>query len=387
MPNYGLGNDGLQVSQTIIGSLFAFSAIALYNTIELIVLIFMIFKRYSGLYFWSLLLATAGILPYTLGLLFNFFGVIRIPMLTIPFIAIGWHLMVTGQSVVLYSRFHLVTTSDRLPRAILSMIIINWFISNVPTTIFVFGSSSPAAWRFTRIYGIWERVQVVLYFVQESVISALYITKIISMLRPSEPEAQAKQKTTILSRKLRSPHVRKVMKSLVCVNLLLVLLDIVLLAMEFSGHYEIQVMFKVSIRIPIMKRTNWLQGFVYSVKLKMEFRILNNLTSVASHRMRSSQAIFSTNTTGVSTASAYDVEPLESPGASLAGEDEENRNPLGLESLQRATSGVTNSSPESLTNYRGELFGGSMKPIQSRPVRPKLARLMTSPVTTVQSVN
>jgi hypothetical protein len=45
----------------------AFTAIAWYNSIELLILIFFIFRRYSGLYFWSLIVNALSIVPYATG--------------------------------------------------------------------------------------------------------------------------------------------------------------------------------------------------------------------------------------------------------------------------------------------------------------------------------
>lgn len=42
-------------------------ALAIYNALELLLLIFTSFRKYRGLYFWSLLVASAGIIPYTIG--------------------------------------------------------------------------------------------------------------------------------------------------------------------------------------------------------------------------------------------------------------------------------------------------------------------------------
>src|ERR1700760_4120782 len=162
MGAYAMGSAGLVISNTTVKILFTLAGIALYNTTELIVLIFVSFKRYGGLYFWSLLLATMGIIPYTLGLLFKFFGVIKINMLSISLIDIGWQLMVTGQSIVLYSRLHLVLKNRNILRYVRFMIIGNWFISNVPTTVFVFGASSSQSGSYVLIYAIWERVQLCL---------------------------------------------------------------------------------------------------------------------------------------------------------------------------------------------------------------------------------
>jgi hypothetical protein len=48
-------------------SMTAFTAIAWYNAIEILVLLFFVFKRYSGLYFWSLCITTISIVPYATG--------------------------------------------------------------------------------------------------------------------------------------------------------------------------------------------------------------------------------------------------------------------------------------------------------------------------------
>jgi hypothetical protein len=52
-----------------------FAGLSIYNAIELIALVFITFTRYKGVYFWSLLIASWGIIPYTLGFLLKFFEV------------------------------------------------------------------------------------------------------------------------------------------------------------------------------------------------------------------------------------------------------------------------------------------------------------------------
>lgn len=42
-------------------------ALAISNAFELLLLIFTTFRRYGGVYFWSLVVATVGVLPYTVG--------------------------------------------------------------------------------------------------------------------------------------------------------------------------------------------------------------------------------------------------------------------------------------------------------------------------------
>jgi hypothetical protein len=84
------------------------SAISLYNAIELILLIFTTFKEWHGLYFWSLLIATFGIIPYCVGFIAEFFtGAPKAIGMSID--SVGWVLLISGQSFVLYSRLHLVS--------------------------------------------------------------------------------------------------------------------------------------------------------------------------------------------------------------------------------------------------------------------------------------
>ena len=51
-----------------------FNGLAIYNSLEIIVLTFMTFKRYQGVYFYSLLVASIGIVPYGIGNIVHFDG-------------------------------------------------------------------------------------------------------------------------------------------------------------------------------------------------------------------------------------------------------------------------------------------------------------------------
>ena len=67
-PTNGMGNGGYAGgSDTIKRAVVAFTAIAWYNIIEILVLVFFVFKRYSGIYFWSLVITTIAMFPYSLG--------------------------------------------------------------------------------------------------------------------------------------------------------------------------------------------------------------------------------------------------------------------------------------------------------------------------------
>jgi hypothetical protein len=119
----GLEGTTLPLAMT----LSALTAVAWYNVIDLNVLIFITFKRHRGLYFYSLLASSWGIAIYALAFLMKFFQV--------------WknNAMVTGQSLVLYSRLHLVVRDKEKIRWVLYMIIIDVFLFHVPTTVLTFG--------------------------------------------------------------------------------------------------------------------------------------------------------------------------------------------------------------------------------------------------------
>ena len=73
-----------------------FLGLAMYNVLELLVLIFGTFQRFRGLYFWSLVISSVGIIPYALGFLFKYFAVLtgRARWASIVLLTIGWYPMV-----------------------------------------------------------------------------------------------------------------------------------------------------------------------------------------------------------------------------------------------------------------------------------------------------
>lgn len=87
----------------------------MYNAIELITMIFLTFTRHRGLYYWSLLISSIGIIPYSLGFFLKFDnqapGELR--WLPVVILTVGWYPMITGQSLVLWSRLHLLVSGER----------------------------------------------------------------------------------------------------------------------------------------------------------------------------------------------------------------------------------------------------------------------------------
>lgn len=75
------------------------SSLALYNALELELLVFTTFHAFRGLYFWALVIASFGIIPYVVGFMIEYFSLSSMA-LGIAIDSFGWVLMVTGQSIV-----------------------------------------------------------------------------------------------------------------------------------------------------------------------------------------------------------------------------------------------------------------------------------------------
>ncbi|OXV06830.1 hypothetical protein Egran_05402 [Elaphomyces granulatus] len=243
-----IGNSlGLKITMA------TFTGLALYNALELVVLVLVTFRQYRGLYFWSLIVsASVGVVPYALGFLLKFFELTSVLWLSLSLITVGWYAMVTGQSIVLYSRLHLVLQSPKVLQRVLCMIIINAIFLHIPTTVLTFGSNLDSGGNgFIRGYNVMEKIQMTGFCLQEFILSGIYIYETVKMLRLN-PE----------------PGYRKIMYQLLSLNLLIILMDVGLLTVEYLDYY-------------IFETT--LKGTVYSVKLKLEFAVLGQLLNVVRH--------------------------------------------------------------------------------------------------------
>ena len=236
----------------------AFTAVAWYNVAELNIQVFLTFKRHRGLYFWSLLITSYGCVLHALGFLLKFLVPATNIYISITIITIGWYCMVTGQAVVLYSRLHLVVREQRVLRGILAMIIVDAICFHIPTTVLTYGSNTPHPRpNFLKAFNVVEKLQMTAFCLQEFVISGVYVWATISLLRP-----------------VYHGRTRKVMTQLIWINLIIILMDVGLLAVEYSNLYDIEATLK---------------AMVYSIKLKLEFAVLNQLMTLANSSVNNHQ--------------------------------------------------------------------------------------------------
>ncbi|KAH6880618.1 integral membrane protein [Thelonectria olida] len=225
----------------------SFFAIAFYNTIEIFVLIFTTFKQWRGRYFWAIITAAIGVPTHAIAFLLRYYHIA--PNIAMSaFSIVGWCLMVTGQSVVLWTRLHLMVYNPRTIRLVLIMIITNACILHIPeSVIFVFcnlGNPGP----FLTAFNIYERIEIIVFSLQESIISGLFLYEGYHSFRP------------VIA--LRGAEGRNFLRHLVVLFLINVLLDSTLIVLEYTNNFDIETACK---------------PFIYSIKLKVEFIILNKL--------------------------------------------------------------------------------------------------------------
>jgi hypothetical protein len=160
------------------------------------------------------------------------------------------------------------------------MIIINGVVLHSITTVLTFGSNSNSLRpqtleRFVRGYSIIEKTQMVGFFVQEVILSAIYIKEAIRMLKLSEAihdDTQSFDDGTGQGH-VRNSHVRKTMYQLLAINIIIIVMDLALLGVEFANLYLIE---------------TTLKGVVYSIKLKLEFAVLGKLVQFVRNHTASS---------------------------------------------------------------------------------------------------
>lgn len=228
-----------------------FLGLSMYNVVELQVLIFGTFSKFRGLYFWSLVISGWGIIPYALGFIFKYFSILTgsARWVSVFLLSIGWYPMVTGQAVVLWSRLHLIVTGekgDQILRWTKWMIVVNAIVLHIPTTVLTFGSNSHTnTATFVAGYNVMEKVQMCGFFLQEVILSSIYIAETVRILRTSI------QENTI-----------RLMYQLMAINVLIIIMDLGLLGLECASLYILETITKPCF---------------YSIKLKLEFAILSKL--------------------------------------------------------------------------------------------------------------
>ena len=296
-----------------------FLGLAMYNAVELLILIFGTFSKFKGLYFWTLVVSSVGIFPYCLGFLFKYFDVLTgaSRWASVVLLSIGWYLVVTGQAVVLWSRLHLVVEGergDKILRWTKWMIIVNAICLHVPTTVLTFGSNANIP-VFISGYNVMEKIQMCGFFLQEVVLSSIYIAETVKILRSSLQDAT-----------------RRLMYQLICINVLIISMDLGLLGLEAASLYILETIIKPTL---------------YSMKLKLEFAILSRLVQFVGGQGRQDSA-----NTKRATSIAYVDSPDEKSAGSATGHEQYDVSEFV--DLSKTRSDTTYASPTYDRGHRSE---------------------------------
>ncbi|OAL34085.1 hypothetical protein AYO20_06733 [Fonsecaea nubica] len=228
--------------------------LSLYNCVELLLTILTTFREWHGLYFAALIVASVGILPYCLGFLLEYFEFL-VFWAAQMFSTIGWVMMITGQSFVLYSRLGLILRNHQVLNGIKWMIITDALIFHTLTTVFQYGQAYGGEQRaFDRALFYMEKIQMTAFCVQEFIISGIYLWKTVQLLNLVSKEGT-----------------RRVMWELLTINTVIIFMDMALLSLEYKGLRTMERAFK---------------SFIYSVKLKMEFAVLGKLVNLVQSSTR-----------------------------------------------------------------------------------------------------
>jgi hypothetical protein len=147
------------------------------------------------------------------------------------------------------------------------MIVTNAIICFPPIIAMKYGASSDNPGPWLRPFTIYEKIQVTIFFLQECVISGFYIVQIVKLLKTSI-EIHTRDSS------------RKLMIHLILVNIAVIVLDIGILGLEYANRYDVQTSYK---------------SFAYSVKLKLEFTLLNRLVELVNQQTESSSGSSGSN--------------------------------------------------------------------------------------------
>ncbi|KAI1769150.1 hypothetical protein GGR53DRAFT_228119 [Hypoxylon sp. FL1150] len=236
---------------TVWALLAVFTALPIWTTVELTVWVLYTFERWRGIYFWSVLCTTWGVTIHAVGFILKFCVPQCNWILSTVLAEIGWVGIVTGFNVVLWSRLHLVITSHpQILRIVLAMIIVDGFLLHVPTIVFQFlVSNGPTHARFLPHMEIVERIQVMGFSIQETIISAIYVWGTLQILKGS---VNAKAKNTLAL--------------LIIVQVIVVLADVLVIVLDYVEYFTLKAV---------------IHSFVYAFKLQVEFVVLNEFKSMA----------------------------------------------------------------------------------------------------------
>ncbi|KAK6854946.1 hypothetical protein PG995_008478 [Apiospora arundinis] len=240
-------------------------SVSLWNAIEMVPLVFFTFKRFRTLYFWSMCAATLGIMVCTTSQIISTWGpepFNRTRLIASSISCVGWVPMVTGQSLVLYSRLHLLDVPPRTLKILRFMIIFDGITLHSIGTAFTLEPLITQSRRLEHVYKTFEKVQITAFMAQEFVLSGMYMWKAHEFLGQFKCPLQLSRSRLSPGRTPPRDSVMGLLLGLIIANVVVMLLDVTIIVLEYAGLHEVQLSYKT---------------FAYALKLKIELSILNQL--------------------------------------------------------------------------------------------------------------
>ncbi len=237
----------------------AILSLAYWLVIELTFEVYFTFKRHDGLYFWSILISTWGIALRSIGWTIQCWVPSAEPYLWTTLMIIGLGAMVTGFSLVLYSRLHLVIRDRRILRIVLGVVAFDGVAFWLPLAVAQFGVISDKPQTFISLVLPAERLYVLGYFLQEVVLGCLYIWT---------------AKGTVLHSYVARKH--KATAILAGAQVFVILLDIPTLVLAWPSP-------SMGAGLQILGTTH---PAIYAIKLKIELIVLNQLVEIVKQGTR-----------------------------------------------------------------------------------------------------
>ncbi|KAJ0413115.1 hypothetical protein BJY00DRAFT_320100 [Aspergillus carlsbadensis] len=228
-------------------------AVASYNVAEVLVWMLSIFRHFRGLYFYSCLITAVSLGGYVALAIVTLHTGVRA---TVAWACVLWAFICgtlsTAQVLILYARIHLVCPhSPRVVRAVRLVIIVTSVLLLPPLVTSYIYTSRNLSWAVSN--SMIQRSIVLAFTVREMAVCVVYIVQAIQELGAIAAHKGLAGK--------------RVMQQVIMVQGLVTLLDAVMLAISWSAPIALQ----------------WaITSVVYSIKLKMEFAILNALKTLLS---------------------------------------------------------------------------------------------------------
>ncbi|KAL4995591.1 hypothetical protein BDV10DRAFT_202880 [Aspergillus recurvatus] len=227
-------------------------SIAGYNVLELLLWIFNTFERRRGLYFASILISTLSLAAFIVAQMLRNFGTRFSELIAAGYIfTFSYTTLLTAHILVLYSRLHLVLNCRRILRGILIMIIVTSTLAVPAQLVVSFILVSTQRPSLARAEYIIERAVFLGATVREFIVCAIYT---VQAYRNLHPIVQVKGRAG-----------RKVLIYLMVVQAAAIVLDIGFLVQVYMG---------------LALAANGSCALLYSVKLKIEFGVLNSLVTL-----------------------------------------------------------------------------------------------------------